>query len=174
MTSRWYAIAVAVRREAAAARDLTLLVDDVFLPLHRERRAWSDRVKVVEEPLFPGYLFARFELTAERRVKLLKVAAVADIVGRSAGHIDRIPAVPDLEIEALRSLLLVTERELDPVVSLVPGTPVVVAAGPLRGVRGVVEVGADGHRRLLVQIALLGRGVRTLLSIDDVIEDIPR
>ena len=37
------------------------------------------------------------------------------------------------------------------------------------GVTGVVEKAADGHRRLLAQVALLGRGVRTTLLADDVL-----
>jgi transcription antitermination factor NusG len=39
----------------------------------------------------------------------------------------------------------------------------------LKGVTGVVEEAADGQRRLVVQVALLGRGVRTVLSADDVL-----
>ena len=39
----------------------------VFLPLRRTLRQWSDRRRWVEEPLFPGYLFARVdELLKER------------------------------------------------------------------------------------------------------------
>ena len=50
------------------------------------------------------------------------------------------------------------------------GVEVIVVLGPLKGVRGVVSQGSDGQRRLVVSIALLGRGVRTLLSADDVLE----
>ena len=37
---------------------------------------------------------------------------------------------------------------------------VLVAAGPLKGARGIVQHEPNGKRRLIVQIELLGRGVR--------------
>lgn len=168
VTPRWFAVAVHARSEQVAARELRAAVDDVFLPVAVERRAWTDRVKRVEVPLFPGYVFVRLALSPERRVRLLKCRGVVDVVGRSAGRPDVAPCVDDASIAALQQLVA-SERALDPVSRLVPGTPVVVGAGALRGIHGIVEEAADGHRRLVVQVALLGRGVRTTLLADDVL-----
>lgn len=165
---RWFALAVHARSEQVAARELSAVVDEVFVPVAVQRRAWTDRVKRIEVPLFPGYVFVRLALTAERRVRLLKCRGVVDVVGRSAGRPDIAPAVDDTSIAALQQLVA-SERALDPVTQLVPGTTVVVGAGPLRGIHGVVEEAADGQRRLVVQVALLGRGVRTTLLADDVL-----
>ena len=41
---------------------------ETFLPSYRSRRAWSDRMKEVEIPLFPGYLFCRFDAADPYRV----------------------------------------------------------------------------------------------------------
>ena len=165
---QWYALAVHVRSEGSIASELAARVDDVFLPLHRERRIWSDRVKDCEVPLFPGYIFVRTSLSAQRRVELLKIRGVVDLVGRipSDGRIAR--AIPDADLESLR-LVVDAERAIDPIARLVPGRAVVVVSGPLRGARGVVEEAPDGHRRLVVQVALLGRGVRAVLAADDVV-----
>lgn len=170
--SRWYAIAVHTRSEHAAAAALSAVVDDVFLPVRLQRRAWSDRIQTLEVPLFPGYVLVKTTLTPEQRVRLLKVRGVYDVVGRRAGRADVAPAVPDHEVESLQALLS-QERSIDPMEQLTPGTAVVVVVGPLKGIRGVVEVGSDGLRRLVVSVALLGRGVRTLLSADDVLQDVP-
>lgn len=168
---RWYALAVHARSEASAAAELAARADQVFLPVRTERRAWSDRVKTAEVPLFPGYLFVRLALDAPARVALLRCKHAVELVGRLFGD-DRIArAIPNHEIEALR-ILVDAERALDPIERLVPGQHVLVGAGPLRGARGVVEQGPDGQRRLVVQIALLGRGVRTVLSADDVVESV--
>jgi transcriptional antiterminator NusG len=167
-TARWYALAVHARSEQAAARDLHGVVDEVFVPVSVERRAWTDRVKRVEVPLFPGYVFVRLALSPQRRVRLLKCRGVVDVVGRSAERPDVAPSVGDDIIAALQRLVA-SERALDPVTQLVPGRTVVVGAGPLRGIHGVVEEAADGHRRLVVQVALLGRSVRTTLQADDVL-----
>lgn len=171
--SRWYALAVHARSEAGAAAELAPRVDEVFLPVRRERRAWSDRVKTAEVPLFPSYLFVRLALSAERRVELLRCKQVVELVGRLPGDTRIARAIPDDEIDALR-ILVDADRALDPIERLVPGQHVLVGAGPLRGARGVVEQGPDGQRRLVVQIALLGRGVRTVLSADDVVESVER
>jgi transcription antitermination factor NusG len=169
-SSRWFALAVHARSEQVAARELSGVVDEVFVPVAVERRAWTDRVKRVEVPLFPGYVFVRLALTAERRVRLLKCRGVVDVVGRSAGRADIAPALDETCVADLQRLVA-SQRALDPVTQLVPGTPVVVGAGPLRGIHGVVEEAADGQRRLVVQVALLGRGVRTTLLADDVLVD---
>jgi len=34
-----------------------------FLPLYRSRRRWSDRIKELDVPLFPGYLFCRCDVS---------------------------------------------------------------------------------------------------------------
>lgn len=170
MNARWFALAVAVRSEQSAATSLRGVSDEVFLPVRFERRAWSDRIKRVEVPLFPGYCFVRLALTPASRVMLLKVKHVIDVVGRRAGREDIAPAIPDAEIDSLQRLVS-AERALDPLSALVVGAPVVVAAGPLKGVRGVVDSAADGQRRLVVNVTLLGRSVRTVLFADDVLED---
>jgi transcription antitermination factor NusG len=77
--------------------------------------------------------------------------------------------VSAVEMESLRTLVASAEN-LDPVARLVSGARVRVATGPLRGVTGVVEQERDGKRRLIVQITLLGRGVRTMLAAEDVVE----
>ncbi|OGQ09566.1 MAG: hypothetical protein A2138_06325 [Deltaproteobacteria bacterium RBG_16_71_12] len=169
--NRWYALAVHVRSEASAAAEVATRVDEVFLPVRRERRAWSDRIKTAELPLFPAYLFVRLALDATSRVALLRCKHVVEGVGRLPGDGRIARAIPDHEIEALR-ILVDADRALDPIERLVPGRHVLVGAGPLRGARGVVEHGPDGQRRLVVQIALLGRGVRTVLRADDVVESV--
>jgi len=164
---RWYVLAVAVRSEQSAARELQAVVDDVFVPVTVERRAWTDRIKRVELPLFPGYVFVRLGLSAESRVRLLKCRGVYDLVGKRAGG--EVAAAIDDRCVADLQQMVASDRALDPVTTLVPGRAVVVGAGPLKGVTGVVEEAADGQRRLVVQVALLGRGVRTVLSVDDVL-----
>lgn len=165
---RWYALSVHARQERAAEAGLVERGFQVLLPTRVERRAWSDRIKAVEAALFPGYLFLRTRLDPERRVEMLKIRQVWDLVGRIPDDRRIARFIPDHEIESLMKVVE-SDRELDPVMGLVEGTEVVVGQGALRGARGVVVDAPDGRRRLVVQISLLGRGVRAALSADDVL-----
>ena len=166
---RWYAVAVRAGREIWTSVALRGEGFELFVPRRMERRIWSDRVKQQEVPIFPGYAFVRTAMSAATRVRILRVKHTLDLVGRLRGEVRIARHVPDAEIESLRCMYAASYM-VDPVQRLTFGTPVVVTAGPLQGVRGVVEVGPDDQRRLVVNITLLGRGIRTVLSGDDVVE----
>jgi transcription antitermination factor NusG len=164
----WYAIQVNARKEQASQKDLTRRGFEVFLPTRVDRRMWSDRIRKVQVALFPGYLFVRTVMEPGERHRILAGSGVFDLVGRIPGDSLDVQAVPDREIASLQRLVA-AERELDPIEKLVEGTQVEIGAGPLKGTWGVVEKAPDGRRRLVVQVHLLGRGVRTDLSADDVV-----
>jgi transcription antitermination factor NusG len=56
----WFALQVRMRHEAGVVDHLEGKGYEWFLPLYKTQRRWSDRVKEVHSPLFPGYLFCRF------------------------------------------------------------------------------------------------------------------
>ena len=78
---RWYALHTRSRHEKRVAAHLEERGLTAFLPLVREVHVWSDRRKVVEVPVFPGYVFTRIVYAAELRVQLLKTEGVASIIG---------------------------------------------------------------------------------------------
>ena len=59
---RWYALTVAPRHEFRVKDGLASLGEvEAFLPTYQDKRLWSDRTKVIDVPLFGGYVFARFD-----------------------------------------------------------------------------------------------------------------
>ncbi len=54
---KWYALYTRSRAEKKALRDLEDLGVEVFLPIVRKYRKWSDRVKAVDMPLLSSYIF---------------------------------------------------------------------------------------------------------------------
>ena len=168
--SRWYALAVYARQEKAAHTEILGLGVESFLPTQVVRRLWSDRVKQLQQPLFPGYLFVRSVLTAELRVKLIRLRQVVDLVGKKKSLESSSIAmhIPDAQIESLK-LLVDSQKTLEPTQKLIAGTEVMISQGPLKGAMGIIEREASGKRRIIVQLSLLGRGVRTELSVDDVL-----
>ena len=62
----WYVLQCWVRKESMIATQLESQGFECFLPKYKSIREWSDRKKEVEQPLFPGYVFCRFEYTQRR------------------------------------------------------------------------------------------------------------
>jgi len=168
---KWYALSVYSRQEKAAHSEIQAFGLESFLPTAPVRRLWSDRVKQLEQPLFPGYLFVKLALSPEVRIKLIRLRQVIDLVGKNKNYATSgvmVSCIPENQIDSLR-LLIQSPNLLEPTQRLIAGTEVMISAGPLKGAYGIVEREPSGKRRIIVQVPLLGRGVRTELSVDDVL-----
>jgi transcription antitermination factor NusG len=58
----WYALRVRSRHEQVTAAGLAYKGYEHFVPSYKERRQRSDRYQTVDVPLFPGYVFCRFDV----------------------------------------------------------------------------------------------------------------
>ncbi len=147
----WYAVRVRSKFEQSVAVSLTGKGYEKYLPLYRSRRQWSDRMKDLDLPLFPGYLFCRFD--AQVRLPILTIPGVISIVGSGRTPI----AVSDQEIEMIQTMVK-SGLMLRPWPQLVVGSRIVIEKGPLQGVEGVtVDIKRKHH--LIVSVPLLQRSV---------------
>ena len=80
---KWYALQVRSRHEKKVHAHLQAKSQDVFLPLYRASHKWADRRKTVHLPMFPGYVFCRFDTTLRHSV--LATSGVIDIVRVGTG-----------------------------------------------------------------------------------------
>jgi transcription termination/antitermination protein NusG len=152
----WYAIRVKPNFEHVSTRLLRDKGFDEYLPLYRSRRRWSDRVKEIELPLFPRYLFCR--MLRSQRTPVLSTPGVVCIV--SCGS-DPIP-IPESEIHAIRILLHSgLPAKAAPFVNV--GDRISIKQGPLAGVTGIV-IAHKSEFRLVVSIPLLQRSVSVELN----------
>lgn len=166
---KWYALSVFSRQEKAAETELKKLDINVYLPMCPVRRKWSDRIQELKVALFPGYLFVKMHLEPDLRIRMIRLRQVKDMVGRvKDGTRLYVMHIPDKQIQSLR-LIAESHRQIEPITKLVRGTEVKILRGPFRGAIGIVEKEPTGKRRLVVQVPLLGRGVRTELSADDLL-----
>jgi len=156
----WFALQVRMRYEVAVADHLKGKGYEWFLPLYKARRRWSDRIREVDAPLFPGYLFCRFN--PHNRLPILKTPSVTQIVGYN--HVP-IP-VDEHEIEAIRRLVASGVPNF-PCAYLEVGSKVRIEAGALRGLEGVLTE-LKGKRRLVLSITLLQRSVAVEIESDAV------
>jgi transcription antitermination factor NusG len=149
--NRWYAVRVKSRHEHTVDRHLRARGFDSFLPLYRCRNSWSDRVKEIDFPLFPGYVFCHFN--AENRLPVLSAPGVVHIVG-----VGKVPAsIEEAEITAIQAAV---EAGLyrEPCAFLQVGDKVRIERGPLSGVEGIL-VRVKGRERLILSVTLLQRSV---------------
>ena len=95
----WFAVQTRSRYENLVATLLRGKGYELFLPIYKSRRRWSDRIKELELPLFPGYLFCRFNPLD--RFPILVTPGVMQVVGVGKSPIP----VDDLEIAALKTAI---------------------------------------------------------------------
>ena len=150
--TQWYAIQVRSKLTSVASATLRGKGYEEFLPLYRLRRSWSDRIKELELPLFPGYLFCRFNPN-DRLVPVLTTPGVIRIV--SAGKTP-IP-VAESEIEAVRRILS-SGLAAQPWPFLDVGSRICIGQGPLSGLEGIIT-NTDRIHRLVVSVTLMQRSV---------------
>lgn len=139
---KWFAAYTTPRHEKHVSELLKNQEIENFLPLYQTTRKWQKRSQVVLElPLFPTYVFIR--ITHSEQGAVLGLPGVLSIVGSA-----REPwALPDFEIEALRSGLHLSKSE--PYPYLVVGERVRIIAGPMAGMEGVLVRKKDSFRVVL-------------------------
>ena len=156
--ARWYALHVRPRFEKVAARNLQGRGYEECLPLYSRRSAWSDRTKTIELPLFPGYVFCRFNVI--HRLPILMVPGVNSVVG-----IGKLPMpVEEKELDDIR-LVLTSGSKCEPWPSFGLGQTVRVEYGALAGMQGTVESVKNGYR-LVISVNLLQRSVAVEIDRD--------
>lgn len=75
---KWYAIYTKPRWEKKVDAVLQDKGIESYCPLTRTRKQWSDRVKIVEEPLFKSYVFVK--VTDEDQLKVRMTNGVLNFV----------------------------------------------------------------------------------------------
>jgi transcription antitermination factor NusG len=156
---RWFAIRTSPRWEALASTELTQQGLETYLPVCRVKRRWSDRTKIMDQPLFPGYLFGRFHLND--RVRVLQAPGVKQILG-----IGNTPApISAAELDNLRTLVA-ANPVMVPWPYLQAGQRIRIDRGPLAGVKGFVVRAEEESLRIVVSVDLLQRSVATEIDRD--------
>jgi len=125
----WNVLYTSPRAEKQVKERLDKFGIECWLPLHRAPHVWSDRVKIVDVPLFNSYVFVRCNDETLRALPA-RIYGVAHLV-----YYDDKPAIiRPSEIEAIREFL--HEAENHP---LVTGDEVEIICGAMKNVSGVIR-----------------------------------
>ena len=148
--SNWYAIHVRPRSEFVTGISLRNKGFELFVPHYKSKRRWSDRRVDLELPLFPGYIFCRFDVRL--RLAIITTPGVVRIVGTSK----MLWPISIDEIEAVKRVVdLGCKLEPHPFVTL--GSQVCIEEGPLAGLKGIVK--GEKNRHLILSIALVQQSI---------------
>lgn len=147
----WYAIQVKGRTEKQVAQILENKGYEMFLPAQRARRRWSDRMKEVEVPLFPSYVFGRFD--PKYRLPILTTPNVLTIVG--AGK--QVIPVADEQIEDIRRVLA-SGMPVEHCPFLKVGQRVFIESGALAGQAGILTR-IKNTWRVVISVDLIRRSI---------------
>jgi len=153
LSENWFVLYTTPRSEKQVKERLDREGVEAFLPLHLSPRRWSDRIKMVEVPLFNSYIFVR---TNESQVRsLLHIRGVVKIV-----YYNNKPAVvKPKELEQIRIFL---EKAATKELTMGIGDDVMIACGPFKEKSGRIQ--RVGKRFLLLQLEQLGLSVSVDLT----------
>ena len=147
----WFAIQARTCAEKTASAVLQNKGYECYLPLAKSKRRWSDRIKQLETPLFPGYLFCRFD--PHNRLPVLQTPGVLQIVGIGKTLIP----VDEHEIAAIQCVGMSGLR-VQPWPFLEVGNLVRIEQGPLRGLTGII-LNCKSQVKVILSVTLLRRSV---------------
>jgi transcription antitermination factor NusG len=148
----WLAVQVAPQHEQKVAKLLECGGFEQFLPTYKSRRQWSDRSKIIGQPLFPGYIFCRS--SRSRTPAILAIGAVNRIVSFGG----KLCAIADEEIATLRKMVS-TGIDPRPYPYLSTGQQVrIVQEGPLFGIVGILKT-IKNCTRLVVSVETITKSI---------------
>lgn len=159
----WIAVYTRPRSEKKAASELTKSGVEIYLPIQKQLRKWSDRKKYVDVPIIPMIIFAKISDDEIQRIKshplIINILSYPGV---------KVPAhIPAIQIDNLKYLL----NQSDISVSFEQGhfetdDLVMIVRGNLKGLTGQVRNVKDNMTELWMSIDLLGGAVMRINSSD--------
>ena len=158
----WYVVNTKSHCEASACASLDRLGVEVFLPMLRERKVLRGKCGPTTSPLFPRYLFAKFDVSSQlRAVKYAR--GVRNIVTFGGG-----PSMVDESIiQAIRRQLTEGVFELSEN-RFSPGQIVRIQDGSLCGLEAVFEKKLNGTNRVVLLLKAMSFQARVILESQQV------
>ena len=147
----WFAVQVVVREEKKVAILLQQKGYEAFLPTFKTPRKWADRTKSIEVPMFPGYVFCRYQnLVSGLVLSTPKVMRIVSFGGSPA-------SIPQEEIEQIQRIVASGTPAM-PHPYLRTGERVIINAGPLAGICGVVTY-MKAHCRVVLSVEMIMKAI---------------
>ena len=155
----WYGLRTRSKFEKSTVLSLSSKGYAPYLPCYRRRQRWSDRIIETEDPLFPGYVFCRFDLS--KRLPILMTPGIVSVIGAGKQPL----AIPDSEIAAVETILK-SGLGAEPSPYVREGQRVHIDKGPLTGLEGIFMNQRKNEWRIVVSIGMLERSISAEIDRD--------
>jgi transcription antitermination factor NusG len=148
--------------ESCVAKEFQAKGFESYCPVFQELHRWADRKKMIDRPVFPGYVFVRIEATPQTSLSILQSKGVVRVLG-TGGHPE---PIPDSEIQPIRRMLEQGSQVMG-YPFLQKGARVRVRRGALKGVEGVL-VRMKNQARLVLSVSLLSQSIAAEVDVQNV------
>lgn len=155
----WFVLCVKAHQEIRVADILERMNVEVFCPILSDTRDWSDSNKVVETPLFKGYVFVNLE------EKYRGLVFGAPGVARYLFWQGKPAIIKDEDIWTIKKWMAEGTNDVESLSKLIPGSEVVVEKGVLKDHSGIVYWVKKNN----VSFLLKEMGVKVQEALKDVI-----
>jgi transcription termination/antitermination protein NusG len=162
ISRNWYALHTRSRFENVVLDGLTRKEVEAFLPRITVRSKRVDRKKMIQVPLFPGYLFVKTSLDPHEHLEVVKTVGVVTLVGNRQGPVP-------ISVESIASLKIMVQgsQEIMTGPQFKQGDRVMVVRGPFAGVTGAFAR-YRGRGRVVVNIEALGQYAAVEVGEEDI------
>jgi len=146
MDKFWYAIYTKPRWEKKVSQILNDKGIENYLPLQKTLKQWSDRRKLVSEPLFKSYVFVCIDHA--QHLPTLQTPGVVRFITFERKAV----SIPPLQIEAIKVFVETGEDMFSDIPEMKIGDRVVVTRGSLKGLEGTLVQISNKHRmRIMIE-----------------------
>jgi transcription termination/antitermination protein NusG len=155
---QWFVFYTKSRHEKKVKELLERSGVEVFLPMQKVMRQWSDRKKKVEVPLFNSYIFAR---VFEHQVNdILQTPGISWVIRHNGKPAVLRPHEYNIIQRFITSGLFLETQGIDD--SLEAGDKAEVVDGPLAGISGTLS-GSANHQKLHVILEGINQVIRVAI-----------
>lgn len=143
----WYVLYVKSKYEIKAASTLEKMGIEVYCPVIKEMKQWSDRKKMIVKPLFNSYLFIKIQ--EQFREKVFDVTGIV----RYVYWLGKPAMVKDKEIITIQNWIENGRTEKIEVAGLQPGDCIKLSSGVLKDKDArIIRLGKNSMRLVLLDL----------------------
>ncbi|MBM9576813.1 UpxY family transcription antiterminator [Leptospira sp. 201903070] len=158
--NEWYALYTNPRAEKKLKKLFQERKIECFLPLISKKKKWSDRWKVVEEPMYPSYIFVKISFF-EDRVKVLQLPGAHHFVF----YAGKPYVIPNEDLQLVKTFLetFPDKIQIDIQEKLSPGKKVLIKEGPFAGYNAEI-IQRKNQEQIIVKFP--GMNLMTSVTLD--------